>query len=511
MAKLRTTRRLNLIRNYFYETHNYDENTKEHYLSDKAKGVTIAEWKEKVLEEIFSGKIIKSAIKSCALIFHDKDRNDDGTLVNIHCHIVLDLVNAVSVETYKKIPLYEKLNDNEYMFQNINVERTISYPSSIQYLTHRDSKSISKKKWPYEIRELYVKVDSWDNDFLEGDELVMWYQDACCKNDRARADVKTIINKIIERASKGEFLSSDEIEEEFYKDLGEYLNPEDIYSYYQANENKIIRALNKGIKSYTTSLMMAEVKDGETQLRDFGLVYIGGNSAAGKSRFALDLGYKLAELENHRGSLYRSSSGPDWISKYNNEVVTLLDDYDYRLIQNSFSNFLMNFDTTSYPTIGSRYNDKYFISKYAIITKSSSISRYFDSIVDTVYSPTHEEKENNRKQVYRRVKLGVFIEHNKVSLQKYDEDTNSFVVFKVFNFNNQKDFFNREVREKILDYIIKILRANGKTFERLTKVSKKVESKPVILDVYDDVEEIFKDKGSSIFKDDEATDLSWVE
>ncbi len=64
------------------------------------------------------------SIKSIALIFHDRDVTSDGNQKGLHCHMVLEFRNPLSITSLENLSslVGKSLNNQDLMFQSRNVE-----------------------------------------------------------------------------------------------------------------------------------------------------------------------------------------------------------------------------------------------------------------------------------------------------------------------------------------------------------------------------------------------------
>lgn len=434
-----------LQRNYEFETHNENK--------ERISDLTEEQWKEKVLNETFNGSMTTSKIKSCALIFHDKDYDYKADkLKGLHCHIILELSNPSKLSTIRNIKLPG--SEEKTMFQEHNSEILKNVARGYQYLTHRTQQAIIDRKYPYEISEIYAKAN-WEDDFLKGKNLIDFYIYKISHNlpsEDRQAKVKKIVEDFVERACGGEFLSLRDLRK---KMLEEYNGVISVDNVIVAHHRDFKIALELG-QDVLLENKQTELNDGK--LRKFSLVYIFGSGGTGKTTFSRELAYEFSVEANRAGSIYNSSTGKDNLSKYKNEVVTIFNDYDFSE-NKGFNTFLQMFDTSDYQLMDSRYQDKSFLSDYGIITKSEPMYSYFNTIAKT--SKTYgKDVENTNKQVFRRVNLGIEIEDTKVNIYRYDKEKNNFKIIKTFEFKNLEEFYHGKVREEIKEYCKTLIKSD---------------------------------------------------
>lgn len=434
-----------LQRNYEFETHNENK--------ERISDLTEEQWKEKVLNETFNGSMTTSKIKSCALIFHDKDYDYKADkLKGLHCHIILELSNPSKLSTIRNIKLPG--SEEKTMFQEHNSEILKNVARGYQYLTHRTQQAIIDRKYPYEISEIYAK-ENWEDDFLKGKNLIDFYIYKISHNlpsEDRQAKAKKVVEDFIERACAGEFISYDELRDKMIEEHNGVISVDNVLI---AHHHDFKLALDQG---QVTIVKKKKQEVRENKKRKLGLVYICGSGGTGKTVLANELAKEFAKLENNENSIYSSSTGKDNLSIYKNEVVTIFNDYDFSQ-HKGFDTFLQFFDTSDYHLIDSRYRDKYFLSDYGIITKSEPIYSYFNSVAKTsrIYG---KDVENANKQVFRRVNVGIEIEDTKVNIYRYDKEKNNFKIIKTFEFKNLEEFYHGKVREEIKEYCKTLIKSD---------------------------------------------------
>ena len=98
MAK--RVRRFSISRNKQYETHQLDGQGQLQRVSE----ITDNDWKEKVKEETFEYLAREyGSLKSIALIFHDRDLTSDGEQKGLHCHMVIEFRNPVTITSLENL------------------------------------------------------------------------------------------------------------------------------------------------------------------------------------------------------------------------------------------------------------------------------------------------------------------------------------------------------------------------------------------------------------------------
>ena len=78
----------------------------------------------------------ESNCETYLFILHDKDFNVDGTLIPIHCHLVLVMLKSQRLSTtLNSISNYLGVSST-----GIEISKTSSFEGSVQYLVHKNDK-----------------------------------------------------------------------------------------------------------------------------------------------------------------------------------------------------------------------------------------------------------------------------------------------------------------------------------------------------------------------------------
>lgn len=413
MAK--RVRRFAITRNKQYETHVLNKSGEQEKVSD----ITDSEWKELVKRQTFEYLANEyGSLKSIAMIFHDRDITSDGAVKGLHCHMVIEFRNPVTVATLEKfkLPVGESLNGQELMFQSRNVEASRSISGSYRYLTHTTDKAMMERKTRYEVKELIVAEYGTDGkiEWITGEQLELWYRDK------------------IKGTVKPEKIKFDEaLQEAFYKiRTGEYSDEMEVEAFLieQFNEMQATELVIKNKKFIDSARQMYqknvfnEMQEHGRNLKTF---YISGLSGVGKSRFAKDLAKRI-NLSNSKSinSIYTAPTAKDGKtydfidSEYKGQDVTIFDDVDATSF--GFQEFLNIFDRENITKISSRYTNKAWVSHYAIITKSSSLVDWIKRL-SKQSSEYHDDTRNQIIQVSRRIELWIDLDlsHNVIKFRQF--------------------------------------------------------------------------------------------
>ena len=399
MADAKRSRRFAISRNKQYETHQTDGQGQLVKVSD----ITDNDWKEKVKSETFD--YIKSewnSLKSIALIFHDRDYTSDGTLKGLHCHMVLEFRNPVTITALEKLkfPVGKSLNNQDLMFQSRNVEKSKSESGTYRYLTHTTDKAMMERKTRYEVQELLVAEYETDGSikWITGEELELWYRNKIKGTVKPeKLEFNEALQEAFFKVRHGELF--DELEVEGF--LQERFTEMQATELVVKNKRAIIDARDMYQKT-----VFEDMQEKGRNLKTF---YISGPSGIGKSRFAKDLARKI-NINNgkSKNSIYTAPTAKDGKvydfidSEYKAQDVTIFDDIDATSF--GFQEFLNVFDRDNITKISSRYTNKTWLSHYAIITKASPIKDWMKRLAKQS-SEYEKNKKNQIVQVSRRIEL----------------------------------------------------------------------------------------------------------
>lgn len=433
MAK--RVRRFSISRNKQYETHQLDGQGQLQRVSE----ITDNDWKEKVKEETFEYLAREyGSLKSIALIFHDRDLTSDGEQKGLHCHMVIEFRNPVTITSLEKFkfPVGKSLNNQDLMFQSRNVEASKSASGSYRYLTHTTDKAMMERKTRYEVQELLVAEYGTDGsiEFLNGEQLEIWYRDKIKGTIRPeKLEFDEALQEAFFKVRTGEIF--DELEVEAFL--------RERFTEMQATELVI---KNKKFIDNSRQMYQKEVfEDMQNNGRNLKTFFISGSSGLGKSRFAKDLARRI-NINNGKSinSIYTAPTAKDGKtydfidSEYKAQDVTIFDDIDATSF--GFQEFLNIFDRDNITKISSRYTNKAWVSHYAIITKASPIEDWMKRLASQS-SEYDKSKINQIVQVSRRIELYIDLdlEHNQVK----------FYQFKHYPDNNKKSNWKEIARKEI--------------------------------------------------------------
>jgi hypothetical protein len=423
-------------RNFEYETHSFNEETQEKV---KISDETEEQWKERVLSELFSIE----DYNYFALIFHDRDIKDieHNEKKGLHCHFVVRFDNPRSYDNILEITKCQERN-----FQRSNNQGAI-----LRYLTHTTPEAMRDQKTRYNVSEIYLKTNPKD-DFLKGEELESWYRSKIKSNlGRKEADTKVIdfVADLAYRLSIGEFKpyqAREKLIAEFGNEFGQ--------SIFRKEKKKFQEDYNDFLDSKKREMLLNG--------KELSTIYIEGPSEVGKSVFAQDLANAINKAFNRdildtylASKNNKTSSTWDWISKYKDEFVTIFNDLDPYLF--GFTDFIGTFEPKVLVDVSSRYKDKTWFSEYAIITKSTDINEFVNTLCRSEIRENNKSEHNNiRYQVQRRINLIIKIQNNEVSLSQFNKQ-GILKLKQTFTYENLDEFWKKPIRSEIIDSCLSLL------------------------------------------------------
>lgn len=471
-------------RNYEFETHILNEDGTKSKIENAP---TEQQWKELIINELFKEKVDYAYL---ALVFHDRDVDksdkEHHKRKGLHCHFVVSYKNARS---YEETRLRTKC-------QPRNFEKTNSQSGSLRYLTHTTDKAMSEEKVRYNVSELYVidNTGNFPNQFLQGDDLETWYRTKIKSTPKSNSVDPKLTSRLLELSfmvTTGE-LKPFEIKRiliEEFDNAG--------YALYRKERKR----LQDDYQEYLEE-RRRELKENGRTLKT---IFIEGNSGTGKTLFAKDLADEINKRKNLDITETYITTAPqnnltwDWVSKYKDEHITIFDDVTPELFD--FTQFLKTFETKVVSDISSRYKDKTWFSEYAIITKSTPINDYVNTVCrrELIAAKTTTEISNIKYQVKRRIKLSIIIEENKLTIRTFTKE-GVLETLRTFKYKNVNEFWNGEIRKHIINECIELIETENLLSNH--NQNEQVENIDLFKSAYDEWEEI-SDDDVDLFEDDD--------
>lgn len=405
-------------KHYGYDTH--DEN------GNVVSDISVEEWKENIIN-----KCKEYSCKELFLIFHDKDKQDDGQAKGVHCHVVITFGNTKTLGGLC----------NDFELQTRNVDKVTKDSGAYRYLLHMTDAAMRSKKYIYSIDELMV----WKSGvLLQNEEKREFYGDRIRgkEKDITKMNNQEFVESLIRRVYDGEVR---------YTEVNDILNLE--YGEYGTNIFlKHIREFKDAKKEGEDSRVRDKISEG----RNLITFKLSGAPAEGKTSFATGFGKYLAEINRYDSKDFVYDAPTEgrganfqFMSKYDNQAVTLIDDLSSEAM--SYNDFLNIFDNRKVALVSNRYNDKYWLSDVCVITKVEDAMKWAKGIISTQlsYTTTSEEQLKIEQQVYRRIKYDVFLDESVVVIKEYDLEKNNYKVIKQFAITRDERF--SEGNERLLE------------------------------------------------------------
>lgn len=259
-----------------------------------------------------------NSIKKYAIILHDKDVLEDGTLKKPHYHMVLHFGVAFDVR-----------NLTIWFDIHINYINKIKgrWHNVLRYLTHDNA----KEKYQYSKDDILSNFD---------------VEEEISKGNRDE-DIKKLI------------IDYSNLDLTYYN-LWEAITPEERLKY--------IKSIDSAIKIRDTNIKLRGNRDME-------VYYITGKAGSGKTTFA-----KFMAEEIYKMSYYISSSSNDPLQDYLGQEIIILD--DLRADSFTFTDLLKLLDNHTNSSVKSRYYNKNIDCKKIIITSIKQVWELYPNQVD---------------------------------------------------------------------------------------------------------------------------------
>lgn len=421
------------MRNYKFETH--DENGVQ-----RENAQTEEEWRKQIEQEL-------EAVGASELfyVFHDKDVDDEDETVKkaLHVHFVARFENPRHYSSILKDFGCEPRN-----FQNARSES-----SALLYLTHTTPEAIKAKKTRYNVQELHCIVKE-ENEYkrLTGDELEKFYRIKISgKTGKTGIKVDDDVARIIDELTEGT-LKLDDVKAH----LKEIFDPTTATMIWVKNK----RYFKEAVIEHYENKYRAWLEGG----RNFKLIYINGPSGIGKTYFANKVARAINKARGvyepliHNAPNHTRNTRYDFLSGYENEIITVFDDLDAKTFD--YAEFLNLFERDRVAKYSSRFRDKAWFAEVAIITKSESIEKWTKKLsYSDLVAASSAEKDNVLYQPRRRFSLIVDLDATSVKFQVYkvaDKKTNKHELHTIYE-TKFEDFHDEKTQSQIIKQILKLL------------------------------------------------------
>ena len=421
------------MRNYKFETH--DENGVR-----REDAPIEEEWRKQIKEEFEAVNF-----SELTYVFHDKDVDDEDETVKkaLHVHFVARFENPRHYNSVLDAFGCEPRN-----FQNARSES-----SALLYLTHTTPEAIKAKKTRYNVQELHCIVKE-ENEYkrLTGDELEKFYRIKISgKTGKTGVKVDDDVARIIDELTEGTLKLED-----VKPQLKEIFDATTATMVWVKNK----RYFKEAVIEHYENKYRAWLEGG----RNFKLIYINGPSGIGKTYFANKVARAINKARGvyepliHNAPNHTRNTRYDFLSGYENEIITVFDDLDAKTFD--YAEFLNLFERDRVAKYSSRFRDKAWFAEVAIITKSESIEKWTKKLsYSDLVAASSTEKDNVLYQPRRRFSLIVDLDATSVKFQVYkvaDKKTNKHELHTIYE-TEFEDFHDEKTQSQIIKQILKLL------------------------------------------------------
>lgn len=323
-------------------------------------------WKETLESNLNAEK----NIKTWAYVLHDKDVNEDGTPVEPHVHIVIELYESrqfstiggyVGVQAQYVCAIRQRRKVGKRMMSDIG--------GALSYLTHRNAPD----RYQYEDTDVIAK-SGYD------------WQTVRAKSEMSMAECKTF-SRVLDGIEKGQIRR---------------------YNLYEKVSMKMY--LEHKIE-FDRAFEFREMKLKSDSNRSIEVVYITGEAGAGKTTVAKQY------CEQHGYSYCVSGSTRDPLQDYQGEDALILD--DLRPETFSLADLLKLLDLHTASSAGARYHDKWLEVRIIIITTVLPIESFYCLMVG---------RDEPFEQLKRRCRTMIHLTRTTMDLYTYKPEIQNYML-----------------------------------------------------------------------------------
>lgn len=379
-------------RNYYYETHNEK--------GEQVVKLTEKKWKDKIINE-FVDLIKVNKIKEYWLIFHDKDKDDNDELGQLHVHFYIEYDNGV---------WHSAIMKQLQVSKESNLTQVKNVASVFKYMLHISDKAMEDGKAIYHVSDLICVVkDKGNITELSKEEVEQYYKiKAVDKKSKRKADEKYeqdlfVESKLVQLKNDLKY-NSEELWDEVESQFGEQKAP----LIMKRNEAVIEKVERRKIRLIEKSC--------SNQDRNTKTILVTGKGSSGKTTITKDICKVIQNVNNYMDPFKVSVGGKviDYLDGYCMEEIAIFDDFDFKKI--SFDGFYNMFDRHEGNRIQSRYINKFFFSRYNFITTSDN----FDTVCSKAAWEFRKEEQYEEKKYQAGRRFGWILEYNyEESEEKY--------------------------------------------------------------------------------------------
>ena len=338
----------------------------------------------KTTDECFTTTLNKLEPSKCAVILHDKDMDDDGKTKAPHIHIMMTFENARSLKRVSTILGIKSQYIEHWKGESIN---------GYSYLIHATTNA--ENQYQYSTDEVIANFDF--------DELMKQAREGIKRKTKiTSAKDEIIIRAYLDELKKGTIT---------LKDVEEKLTG----SQYAKAKNRLENVWQKRRQDLAETWRKEML---ETS-RSIDVIYIYGQSGAGKTRLAKDY------AEKSDNDYFLTGSSRDPFQLYEGQPTIILDELRPSTFPyNDLLKLLDPFNTRS--NAPSRYSDKMLTADLIIITSPYSPKEFYQRIIK---SDKHfDEKIDSYYQLARRLWLVMSLTKDFMQAAFFNEQKQDFVL-----------------------------------------------------------------------------------
>lgn len=298
-----------------------------------------------------------------AYIFHDKDKDDAGNPVQIHCHMFVSFKRSVE-QSYVQAR-FETSSAN-------NTQPIKSGHRMAKYLIHISDDALDKGKYIYDKADVHME--------LSRDFSALKYSDLLKPSYWKKAEKKNNDLMIVTNRNKAEAIA-----DKLGKDIrdGKVRKDEALKEFEKKAGYSWVRKLGHTFDFDQEEFIKNRVKDMTQNGRNNTNIYIMGSGGIGKSFLGRKLGVRFAEDKGlYATAPLGMNKTPDALNSYVDEKVAIFNEMSARGW--TLDEFLECFDPYSYASFPSRNSNKDFIGDTSIFTNSISPIRFAKDLL--IYS-----------------------------------------------------------------------------------------------------------------------------
>lgn len=335
-------------------------------------------------EAIFTNIMNTLEPEKCAVILHDKDQNEDGSLKEPHIHAMMTFENARSLKNIARLLKIAPQYIEKWKGEAAN---------GFSYLIHATDGA--SEEYQYDLGEVFANFDF--------DELMEQVRDGIKRKTRmTSAKDEIIIRAYLDELKKGTIILR-EVEEKLTG------------SQYAKAKNRIENVWQKKQQKQAEEWREEMLRAG----RSIDVIYIYGQAGTGKTRLAKDY------AEKSDGDYFITGSSRDPFQLYEGQSTIILDELRPSTFPyNDLLKLLDPFNTRS--NAPSRYFDKALTADLIIITTPYSPKEFYRRIIE---SDKHfDERIDSYYQLARRLGLVMFLTKDFMQVAFFDKHQQDFVL-----------------------------------------------------------------------------------